>query len=49
MLLEPVWQTFTEQLFNAPSPPELFNPYTGFHPNLDIPDAPATRRQNLHN
>ncbi len=49
MLLEPIWQIFAEQLFNAPSPPELFNPYTGFHPDLDIPDAPAIRRQNLHN
>ena len=49
MLLESIWHAFESRLFNAPSTPELFNPYTGFHPDLDIPNAPAIRRQNLRN
>jgi hypothetical protein len=49
MLLQPIWRSFEAQLFNAAPTTGLFNPYSGCHPELDVPNAPHIRRQNLHN
>ncbi len=48
MLLEPVWDLFTEKIFPAPSQPNLFNLYRDRIDTLDLPDAPAIRRGNLY-
>lgn len=42
-----LWTLFQEEIFSTPSTPELFNPYRDEHPELDRPDAAATRRENL--
>lgn len=47
MLLDPVWQLFEDHVFPTPSSPGLFNLYRDRHDELDLPDAPALRRDNL--
>lgn len=42
-----VWDLFETHLFPAPSTDTLFNPYRDRHDDLDGPEAPARRRDNL--
>lgn len=48
MLLEPVWNLISERVFPAPSEHNLFNLYGDRTDALDLPDAPAIRRDNLY-
>jgi hypothetical protein len=47
MTLQPVWTLFAEQIFDAPSTDTMFNPYRDRRDDLDHPDAPTLRRENL--
>lgn len=47
MLLRPAWDLLQEKVFSAPSTETLFNPYRDRRDDLDLPDAPAIRRDNL--
>ena len=42
-----VWDLFETHLFPTASTDELFNPYRDRRDDLDVPDAPAHRRDNL--
>jgi hypothetical protein len=46
-MLSPVWDLFETHLFPARSTDEAFNPYRDRHDDLDVPEAPAIRRENL--
>lgn len=46
-MLPAVWDLFETHVFPAPSTDERFNPYRDRNTDLDIPDAPARRRDNL--
>ncbi|MFB6230872.1 MAG: uracil-DNA glycosylase [Salinibacter sp.] len=46
-MLSPVWDLLEAKVFPAASTDELFNPYRGRRDDLDVPDAPAHRRDNL--
>lgn len=46
-MLSSVWDLFDTHLFPAASTEELFNPYRDRRDDLDVPDAPAHRRDNL--
>lgn len=43
-----VWDLFETHVFPTPSTEDAFNPYRDCHSDLDIPTAPARRRENLH-
>ncbi len=47
MLLRDLWAVLEEHVFPRPSTEELFNPYRDRNEAVDLPDAPAIRRQNL--
>ena len=47
MRLADIWQLFESHVFPAPSTDRLFNHYRDRHPEHDLPDAPAIRRENL--
>lgn len=47
MLLNNVWDALTNDVFPAESTERLFNQYRDRHPELDRPDAPEIRRENL--
>lgn len=49
MLLQSLWTLFEEVVFTTPSTDDLFNPYRDRHEAYDHPEAPAIRRENLHN
>lgn len=49
MLLDPLWELLEKRLFPLPSTDELFNPYNGHDPRLDLPGGQEIRRQNLRN
>jgi hypothetical protein len=42
-----VWRILEERVFPQPSTDRLFNPYRDRDEELDLPDAPAIRRNNL--
>ena len=46
-MLNNVWDLLETHVFSAASTDEAFNPYRDRHDNLDRPDAPAHRRENL--
>ena len=46
-MLPHVWDLFSTHVFPTPSTDELFNPYRDRRNDLDVPDAPAHRRNNL--
>jgi hypothetical protein len=46
-MLSPVWHLFDTHVFQTPSTDEAFNPYGDRHDDLDVPEAPAIRRNNL--
>jgi hypothetical protein len=46
-MLDSVWDLFQRRLFSVASTEELFNPYRDRNAEIDVPDAPALRRQNL--
>ncbi len=46
-MLPTVWDLFETYVFPEPSSDELFNPYRDRRANLDGPEAPAHRRDNL--
>ena len=46
-MLPHVWDLFDTHVFPAPSTDELFNPYCDRRAELDVPDAPTHRRDNL--
>lgn len=47
MVLDDVWDLFSEEVFPVASTDTLFNPYRDRRDHLDVPDAPAIRRENL--
>jgi uracil-DNA glycosylase len=51
MLLLPVWEWLEGEIFNLPGttfgPGPCFNPYLGFDPRVDRPEADRIRRENL--
>lgn len=47
MVLDDVWSLFSEHVFPVASTETLFNPYRDCRDALDVPDAPAIRRENL--
>lgn len=49
MTLRPVWDLFRERIFDAASSAELFNMYRDRRDDLDHPEGPARRRENLQN
>jgi len=46
-MLPTVWDLFETHVFPKPSSDELFNPYRDRRDDLDGPDAPHHRRDNL--
>jgi hypothetical protein len=46
-MLPAVWDLFETHVFPAPSTEECFNPYRDRRDDLDVPDAPTHRRDNL--
>lgn len=46
-MLHSVWSLFAEEVFPVASTETLFNPYRDRRDDLDVPDAPAIRRENL--
>lgn len=46
-MLPAVWDLFETHLFPAPSTDERFNPYCDRRDDLDVPNAPTLRRENL--
>lgn len=48
-MLSSVWSLFTDHLYAVPSTEEAFNPYRDRRPDLDVPEAPQLRRENLKN
>jgi hypothetical protein len=46
-MLSPVWDLLEAKVFPAASTDELFNPYRDRRDDLDVPGAPAHRRDNL--
>jgi hypothetical protein len=46
-MLPTVWDLFETHVFPKPSSDELFNPYRDRRDDLDVPDAPTHRRDNL--
>lgn len=46
---EDVWALLERTVFPVRSTPTAFNQYRDVHDELDLPDAPARRRQNLRN
>ncbi|MEX1056043.1 MAG: uracil-DNA glycosylase, partial [Rhodothermales bacterium] len=46
-LFEQVWGILQENVFNVPSTDRLFNLYRDRDDELDLPDAPAIRKNNL--
>lgn len=46
-MLSDVWALLESEIFSAPSSDEQFNMYSDRHDDLDVPDAPARRRENL--
>jgi len=46
-MLPAVWDLFETHVFPAPSTEECFNPYRDRRNDLDVPDAPTHRRDNL--
>jgi hypothetical protein len=46
-MLHDVWALFEHNVFPAPSTAERFNPYRDRRDDLDVPDAPRLRRENL--
>ncbi|MFB6274079.1 MAG: uracil-DNA glycosylase [Salinibacter sp.] len=46
-MLPNVWDLFETHVFPEPSTDEQFNPYRDRHEDLDAPDAPSHRRDNL--
>lgn len=47
-MLTDVWNLFDTHVFPAPTTEEAFNPYRGRNDELDVPEAPTIRRENLH-
>ncbi len=47
MLLKDVWQVLVDDVFPVESTARLFNQYKDRHPDLDLPNAPEIRRDNL--
>jgi hypothetical protein len=47
MLVDRIWQRLEADLFAVPSTEDLFNPYRDRSPDLDQPNAPRLRRDNL--
>lgn len=47
MQLDAVWALFSDQVFPVASTDTLFNPYRDRREDLDVPEAPALRRENL--
>ena len=47
MLLNDVWTLCEDRIVSEPSTEELFNPYRDRRDDLDRPDAPQIRRDNL--
>lgn len=46
-MLPTVWALFERHVFPTPSTEASFNPYRDRNEDLDVPDAPALRRDNL--
>lgn len=46
-MLTPVWDLLETHVFPAPSTNDQFNPYSDRNEELDVPDAPLIRRENV--
>jgi hypothetical protein len=46
-MLTDVWDLLETHVFSVPTTEETFNPYRDRRDDLDVPDAPSIRRENL--